>query len=49
MLAELDFGVPDCLPTSIHQWQPYHLITYMNNMTDIEAFRAVGPDAAITT
>jgi len=34
---------------AIHQWQPYHLKTYMNNMTDIEAFRAFGLDAAITT
>ena len=48
MLTALNLGVPDCLPTTIHQWQPYHLKTYMNNMTDIEAFRAVGLDAAIT-
>lgn len=48
MLTALDCGVPDCLPTTIHQWQPYHLKTYMNNMTDIEAFRALGLDAAIT-
>lgn len=48
MLTALNRGVPDCLPTTIHQWQPYHLKTYMNNMTDIQAFRAVGLDAAIT-
>lgn len=48
MLTALDRGVPDCLPTTLHQWQPYHLKTYMNNMTDIQAFRAVGLDAAIT-
>jgi uroporphyrinogen-III decarboxylase len=48
MLTALERGVPDCLPTTLHQWQPYHLKTYMNNMTDIQAFRAVGLDAAIT-
>jgi uroporphyrinogen-III decarboxylase len=48
MLTALNRAIPDCLPTTIHQWQPYHLKTYMNNMTDIEAFRAVGLDAAIT-
>lgn len=48
MLTALNRGIPDCLPTTIHQWQPYHLKTYMDNMTDIQAFRAVGLDAAIT-
>lgn len=38
---------PDRLPVTIHQWQPYHLKTYMNGMTDIEANRAVGLDASI--
>lgn len=48
LLAVLERGVPDCLPTTIHQWQPYHLKTYMNNMTEIDAFRCVDLDAAVT-
>jgi hypothetical protein len=48
MLTALERGIPDRLPTTIHQWQPYHLQTYMKGASDIEAFRAVGMDAAIT-
>lgn len=48
MLAALSRGVPDRLPATIHQWQPYHLKKYMRGMSDIEAFRSVGLDAAIT-
>ena len=47
MLAALNREAPDRLPCSIHQWQPYHLQTYMNGMDELEAFRAVGLDAAI--
>ncbi|MFO8011666.1 MAG: uroporphyrinogen decarboxylase family protein [Phycisphaerae bacterium] len=47
MLAALNREVPDRLPCSIHQWQPYHLQAYMNGMDELEAFRAVGLDAAI--
>jgi uroporphyrinogen-III decarboxylase len=38
---------PDRLPASIHQWQDFHLKTFMNGMTDLEAFRKVGLDAQI--
>lgn len=48
MLTALNRGIPDRLPVTIHQWQPYHLLQYMGGMSDIEAFRAVGLDAAIT-
>jgi uroporphyrinogen-III decarboxylase len=48
MLIALERGVPDRLPVTIHQWQDYHLQTYMGGMSDIQAFRAVGLDAAIT-
>ena len=48
MLTALSRGIPDRLPATIHQWQPYHLNTYMGGMSDIEAFRSVGLDAALT-
>jgi uroporphyrinogen-III decarboxylase len=48
MLTALNLGVPDRVPVTIHQWQPYHLSQYMGGATDIQAFRQVGLDAAIT-
>lgn len=48
MLAAISREKPDRLPVTIHQWQPYHLKTYMNGMTDIEACRYTGLDASIT-
>jgi len=48
MLIALAGGRPDRLPATIHQWQDYHLGTFMGGMTDVEAFRDVGLDAAIT-
>ena len=30
MLCAIDRGMPDRLPVTIHQWQPYHLKKYMN-------------------
>lgn len=48
LLCALSKGVPDRLPVTIHQWQPYHLKKYMNGMSDIEAFRHCGLDASIT-
>jgi uroporphyrinogen decarboxylase len=47
MLIALDRGVPDRLPATLHQWQPYHLENFMNGMSDIEAFEHVGLDAQI--
>ncbi len=46
MLA-LNREKPDRLPVSIHQWQAYHLDTYLNGMSDLEAFRFCGLDAQI--
>lgn len=48
LLIALNRGIPDRLPATIHQWQPYHLNEFMGGITDIEAFRKVGLDAAIT-
>lgn len=48
MLAALNLEKPDRLPATIHQWQPFHLKNYMGGKSDIEAFREVGLDAAIT-
>jgi uroporphyrinogen-III decarboxylase len=48
MLTALNNGIPDRLPVTIHQWQDFHLKTFMNGMSDVEAFDAVGLDAAIT-
>lgn len=38
---------PDRLPVTIHQWQGYHLDTYMDGMEPLDAFEATGMDAAI--
>ncbi len=38
---------PDRLPATVHQWQPYHLRHFMEGMSDLEAFRATGLDAAL--
>ena len=48
MLIALSGGRPDRLPATIHQWQEYHLKTFRGGMTDVEAFRHAGLDAAIT-
>lgn len=48
MMLAVNREKPDRLPVTIHQWQSYHLKNYMNGMTDIEANRAIGFDAAIT-
>jgi uroporphyrinogen decarboxylase len=47
LLIALDRGKPDRMPGSLHQWQDYHLKTYMGGLSDLEAFRAVGLDAQI--
>lgn len=48
MLIALNRQKPDRLPVTVHQWQPYHLKTHMGGMSDIEACKATGLDAAIT-
>src|SRR4030042_1934338 len=47
MLCALERGKPDRVPVTIHQWQQYHLDTYMDGMNALEAFRATGMDASI--
>ncbi len=47
MLTALEKGKPDRLPATVHQWQPYHLDTYMGGISDLEAFEMVGMDAQI--
>lgn len=48
MLMALNKGKPDRVPATIHQWQDYHLQHFMGGKTDLEAFKDVGLDAAIT-
>ncbi len=48
MLTALGMGIPDRLPVTIHQWQGYHLNTFMGGVSDLQAFKTVGLDAAIT-
>ncbi len=46
MLTALGKGIPDRLPATVHQWQPYHLKTFMRGRSAIEAFRYIGLDIA---
>ncbi|MCS7222602.1 MAG: uroporphyrinogen decarboxylase family protein [Anaerolineae bacterium] len=48
MLTALALGVPDRLPVTVHQWQEYHLKHYLGGMSDLEAFRYFGMDAAVS-
>ena len=47
MLRALDRGKPDRLPATLHQWQKFHLDTYLGGATDLEAFQMFGLDASI--
>ena len=40
-------GKPDRLPATIHQWQQYHLDTYLGGMDALAAFKHCGLDASI--
>lgn len=48
MLTALSGGIPDRMPATLHQWQAYHLNHFMHGLSDIEAFRSIGLDAAIS-
>ena len=48
MMLALNGEIPDRVPATIHQWQPYHLTHQMKGVSDVEAFSQVGLDAAIT-
>ncbi len=47
MLCALARGKPDRLPVSVHQWQGYHLNTYLNGISALDAFKYFGMDAQI--
>lgn len=47
MMRALNREKPDRLPVTVHQWQQYHLDTFMNGIEPLEAFRVSGMDAAI--
>lgn len=47
LLAALRREVPDRVPASVHQWQPYHLDKYLGGMDALDAFKHFGLDAAI--
>ena len=48
LLTALARQVPDRLPATIHQWQPYHLKHYLDGRTDLEALRHFGLDATLS-
>jgi hypothetical protein len=47
MLLALNKEKPDRLPVTVHQWQRYHLDTYLEGISELEAFDRCGMDAAI--
>jgi len=47
MMRALHREKPDRLPVTIHQWQQYHLDTYMGSVDALTAFKGLGMDAAI--
>jgi uroporphyrinogen-III decarboxylase len=47
MMRALHREKPDRLPVTIHQWQQFHLDTYMGGIDDVTAFKATGMDAAV--
>jgi len=48
LLTALAREVPDRLPVTVHQWQPYHLNRYLGGIGDLEAFCRLGMDAAVS-
>jgi uroporphyrinogen decarboxylase len=47
MMCALRREKPDRLPVTVHQWQGYHLDTYLGGATPLQAFERFGMDAAI--
>ena len=47
MMRALHREKPDRLPCTIHQWQPFHLDTYLDGIDAPAAFQLTGMDAAI--
>ncbi|MFO7733141.1 MAG: uroporphyrinogen decarboxylase family protein [Candidatus Aminicenantes bacterium] len=48
MLRALAREKPDRLPATVHQWQRYHLDTFLGGAGELEAFGMFGLDAAVT-
>ena len=47
LMCALGRGKADRLPVSVHQWQGYHLDTYLDGISDLDAFQRFGMDAQI--
>jgi hypothetical protein len=47
MLRALAREEPDRLPVTVHQWQKYHLDTFLGGVSDLTAFGMFGLDASI--
>lgn len=47
MLRALKREVPDRVPATVHQWQPYHLEKYLGGIDALAAFRRFGLDASL--
>lgn len=47
MLRALNIEKPDRVPVTIHQWQQYHLDTYMGGVDTLTAYKQTGLDAAV--
>lgn len=47
MLRALNLEKPDRVPVTVHQWQKYHLDTYMGGVDALAAFKSLGMDASI--
>jgi uroporphyrinogen decarboxylase len=47
LMCALNKEKPDRLPVSVHQWQGYHLDTFLDGISDVEAFKKFGMDGQI--
>jgi uroporphyrinogen decarboxylase len=47
LLVALDRGKPDRVPFTVHQWQQYHLDTYLDGRSDLEAMEYFAMDPAV--
>ncbi|MBP1655690.1 MAG: hypothetical protein H6Q31_291 [Bacteroidetes bacterium] len=47
LMCALHREKPDRLPVTVHQWQGYHLDTYLQGATPLQAFGKFGMDAAV--
>ena len=47
LLLALNQQKPDHMPATVHQWQGFHLDSYMGGISDLAAFKATGLDAQI--